>query len=171
MIGKLFIDSAIKRLAYYKELGDKTFAQLNEDDFDFVAGEECNSIGIIIQHLSGNMLSRWTDFLTTDGEKPWRQRDAEFEKSALTKEQLLTLWEKGCDCFFEALRNLKPKELKKIITIRHEPLSVIDAINRNVIHFAYHVGQIIFVAKILKGHAWQNLSMPKRPASRYISEK
>jgi Protein of unknown function (DUF1572) len=165
MIGQLFLESAIKRLTYYKELGDKTFAQLDEDGFNFFAGEECNSIGIIIQHLSGNLLSRWTDFLTTDGEKPWRQRDSEFEKSALTKEQLLTLWEKGYDCFFDSLNNLKPKDLKKIITIRNEPLSAVDAINQGLAHYAYHVGQIIFIAKMLKADKWRNLSMPKSPGS------
>lgn len=162
MTGQLFLESSVKRFAYYKELGDKTFARLDEDDFNFIAAEECNSIGIIIQHLAGNLLSRWTDFLTTDGEKAWRQRDAEFEKSALSKEQLLALWEKGNDCFFEAMHKLGPKDLKKIITIRGEPLTVTDAINRSTTHYSYHVGQIIFIAKIIKNTEWQSLSIPRK---------
>ncbi len=166
MAKKLYLKSVIKRFKFYKDLGDKTFEQLHEDDFDFVPAEECNSIGIIIQHMSGNMLSRFTDFLTTDGEKEWRQRDAEFEKSGLTKEQLIDLWEKGWSCVLETMDELTSKDLKKTITIREEPLSVIDAINRQLAHYAYHVGQIIYVGKILRNKEWKNLSMPKnKPAS------
>jgi hypothetical protein len=163
---KIFLQSVIKRLGYYKELGDKTFAQLDEQDFHFIPGEECNTIAVIIQHLNGNMLSRWTDFLTTDGEKEWRQRDAEFEKSGLVKEQLISLWEKGWNCAFETLKDLKPRDLKKTVTIRSEPMSVVDAINRNLAHCAYHVGQIIYAAKIIRNKDWKNLSMPKsKPSS------
>ncbi len=161
MAKKLFLKSVIKRLEYYKDLGDKTFEQMTEDDFDFFPAEESNSIGIIIQHIHGNMLSRWTDFLTSDGEKEWRQRDAEFEKSGLTRAQLVDLWEEGWSCVFNALNDLKPKDLKKTITIRSEPLSVIDAINRQLAHYPYHVGQIIYVAKIIKNKSWKTLSIPK----------
>ncbi|MEO6330293.1 MAG: DUF1572 family protein [Ginsengibacter sp.] len=162
MAGKDFIESSNNYFKYYKSLADRAFEQMHEDDFDFIPAEGCNSIAIIIQHLCGNLLSRWTGFLYSDGEKPWRQRDAEFEKSALTKEQLLNLWEAACNCTFEALDDLKSKDLKKIITIRGEPLSVVDAINRNLNHYAYHVGQIIFAAKIIKNKNWKNLSMPKK---------
>ncbi len=161
MAKKLFLKSAIKRLEYYKDLGDKTFEQMTEDDFNFFPAKESNSIGIIIQHMHGNMLSRWTDFLTSDGEKEWRQRDAEFEKSGLTKMQLIGLWEEGWNCVFHALNDLKPKDLKNTITIRSEPLSVIDAINRLLAHNAYHVGQIIYAAKIIKNKSWKTLSIPK----------
>ena len=161
MAKKLYLKSAIKRLEYYKDLGDKTFEQMTEDDFNFFPSEESNSIAIIIQHLHGNMLSRWTDFLTSDGEKKWRNRNAEFEKSGLTKMQLIHLWEEGWRCVFDALNDLKPKDLKKIITIRSEPLSVIDAINRQLAHYPYHVGQIIYAAKIIKNKNWKNLSVPK----------
>ncbi len=164
MAKKLFLKSAIKRLEYYKDLGDKTFEQLSEDDFNFFPSEESNSIAIIIQHMHGNMLSRWTDFLTSDGEKEWRKRDAEFEKSGLTKMQLIQLWEEGWSCVFDALNDLKPKDLKKNITIRSEPLSVVDAVNRQLAHYPYHVGQIIYAAKIIKNESWKNLSIPK-PAS------
>jgi len=160
-IGKIFLESAIKRLNYYKELGGKTFAQLNEDDFHFTPADECNNIAIIIQHMHGNMLSRWTDFLNTDGEKEWRKRDAEFEDQNFNKEKLLTLWEDGWQCFFTAVKPLSEDDLAKIIYIRNEPLSVTDAINRQLAHYPYHVGQIIYVAKIVKNKDWQNLSVPK----------
>ncbi len=159
--GKEFLDTAIRRLKYYKDLGDKTFVQLNDWDFHYQPNEESNSIAIIIQHMTGNMLSRWTNFLTEDGEKEWRQRDAEFEKSGLTKMQLIHLWEEGWGCVFDALNDLKPKDLKKTITIRSEPLSVIDAINRQLAHYTYHIGQIIYAAKIIKNKNWKNLSIPK----------
>jgi hypothetical protein len=162
MSNKKILKSAIKYFTYYKHLGDKTFEQLHADDFDFSPGEESNSIAIIIQHLAGNMLSRWSDLLNSDGEKPWRQRDAEFEKSALSKEQLLDLWEKGWTCVFEALNDLKPKDLDKTITIRNEPLLVIDVINRQLAHYAYHVGQMIYAAKIIKNKDWKTLSIPKK---------
>jgi hypothetical protein len=161
MAKKLYLKSVLMRFKFYKDLADKTFEQLHEHDFDFVPAEECNSVGIIIQHLSGNMLSRWTDFLTTDGEKEWRRRDAEFEKSGLTKDQLLELWEKAWICAFDGLKDLKPKDLKKTITIRNEPLLVVDAINRQLAHCAYHVGQIIYDGKIIRNKHWINLSMPR----------
>ena len=156
-----YLESAIKRSAYYKSLGDKTFAQLSDDDFHFVPSDESNSIAIIIQHIHGNMLSRWIDFLTSDGEKEWRKRDAEFEEQNFNKEQLIGLWEDGWKCFLDVLRSLSDADLEKTVHIRTEPLSVIDAINRQLAHYPYHVGQIIYVAKILKNKDWQNLSVPK----------
>lgn len=160
-IGSSFLQSAIKRLSYYKELGDKTFAQLNDADLHFQPNEESNSIAIIIQHTAGNMLSRWTDFLTTDGEKKWRNRDTEFEEQHLTKQQLLDLWQKGWDCCLGTLTSLTEEDLLKTIYIRNEGLLAIDAINRQLAHYPYHVGQIIFLAKIIKNNDWQNLSIAK----------
>jgi hypothetical protein len=157
----LFLSSAIRRLVYHKELGDKTFAQLTDNDFHFLPSGMSNSIAIIIQHMHGNMLSRWTDFLTSDGEKEWRKRDAEFEEQKLNKEQLLTLWEEGWNCFLDALNSLSAADLEKIIYIRSEPLSVVDAINRQLAHYPYHVGQIIYIGKFIKNKDWQNLSIPK----------
>lgn len=161
MIAEIFLKSAVKRLIYYKELGDKTFAQLSNNDFHFTPSDESNSIAIIIQHMHGNMLSRWTDFLTSDGEKEWRQRDAEFEEQNLNKEQLINRWEEGWKCFLNALQSLSESDLEKIIYIRNEPLSVVDAINRQLAHYPYHVGQIIYAARIIKNKDWQNLSIPK----------
>ncbi len=167
--GKEFLQTAIRRLKYYKDLGDKTFEQLNEWDFHYQPNDESNSIAVIIQHMAGNMLSRWTNFLTEDGEKEWRQRDDEFEVHTYNKQQLLELWEKGWACFLTAVEALKKKDLKKTVTIRNEPLTVIDAINRQLAHYPYHVGQLIFLAKIIKNKSWTNLSIPKGDSQVYNS--
>lgn len=160
-IGTSFLESAIKRLSYYKELGDKTFEQLNEDDLHFKPNAESNSIAVIIKHVAGNMLSRWTDFLNTDGEKEWRNRDVEFEEQLHTKQQLLDLWQKGWDCCLTSINSLTEDDLTKTIYIRSEHLLVVDAINRQLAHYPYHVGQIIYLAKIIKNNSWQNLSIAK----------
>ncbi len=167
---KIFLPSAIKRLLYYKDLGDKTFAQLTDDDFHFIPAEECNSIAIIIQHMNGNMLSRWTNFLNEDGEKEWRERDKEFVDQNFTKEQLLTLWEEGWNCFLNAVKFLSDNELEKTIYIRSQPLSFIDAFYRQFAHYPYHVGQIIYTAKILKNKNWQNLSVARGRSTEYTNE-
>lgn len=168
-IGKDYLETSIRRLKYYKDLGDKTFVQLNEWDFHYQPNDESNSIATIIQHLAGNMLSRWTNFLTEDGEKEWRKRDEEFEVHQYTKQQLTDLWEKGWTCFLDTLSALKKKDLKKTVTIRQEELTVIDAINRQLAHYPYHIGQIIFLAKIIKNKNWQNLSIPKGDSKAYNS--
>ena len=149
-LGNEFLQSAAKRSKYYKELGDKTFDQLADTDFHFQPNEESNSIAIIIQHMAGNMLSRWTDFLTTDGEKEWRNRDAEFEEQNRSRQQLIDHWEKGWDCFSGALTSLTEDDLLKTIYIRNEGLSVVDAINRQLAHYPYHVGQIIYIGRMIK---------------------
>ncbi len=169
-VGNVFLPSVIKRLSYYKELGDKTFEQLNDADFHYQPNEESNNIALIIQHVAGNMLSRWTDFLTTDGEKDWRNRDVEFEEQNLTKQQLIALWQKGWDGCLGTLKSLNGEDLLKTIFIRSEALFVIDAINRQLAHYPYHVGQIIFLAKIIKNEQWQNLSIAKRQSEQYIQQ-
>lgn len=160
-LGKDYLASINKRFKYYKELGEKTFDQLNDWDFHYQPNEESNSIAIIIRHMVGNMLSRWTNFLNEDGEKEWRDRDNEFEVVDMTKQQLVEYWKKGWDCVFETLENLKKKDLKKTIYIREEPHSVIDAINRQLAHYPYHIGQIIHIAKTIKGKKFKNLSIAK----------
>ncbi len=172
--GKEYLQTVIRRLKYYKDLGDKTFEQLNDWDFHYQPNEESNSIAIIIQHLTGNMLSRWTNFLKEDGEKEWRNRDAEFatkgsfgETGQQSKKELLDVWEKGWACFLEALASLKKKDLKKNITIRNEKLTVVDAINRQLAHYPYHIGQIIYIAKIIRSKGWKNLSIPKGQSQVY----
>jgi hypothetical protein len=165
-----FLQSAVKRLSYYKELGDKSFAQLTDADFNYQPNEASNSIAIIIQHMAGNMLSRWTDFLTTDGEKEWRNRDTEFEEQQLTRQQLLSLWEKGWACCLQAIASLTEEELGKNIYIRNEGLTVVDAINRQLAHYPYHVGQIVYIGRMLKNEQWQNLSIPKGQSEEFNKE-
>ncbi len=169
-IEKSFLQSAIKRLSYYKELGDKTFAQLTDADFHYQPNEASNSIAIIIQHTAGNMLSRWTDFLTSDGEKEWRNRDTEFEEQHLSKQQLIEFWEKGWQCLLDALNALTEDDLLKTIYIRSEGLLVVDAVNRQLAHYPYHVGQIIYVAKIITSNNWQNLSIAKGNSSQFNNQ-
>ena len=119
------------------------------------------SIAVIIGHMAGNMLSRWTNFLTEDGEKAWRDRDGEFQEPALDRAALIARWEKGWDCYLTTLRSLKEDDLLRTITIRSEPLSVVDAINRQLAHYPYHVGQIVYLARLLKGDGWKSLSIPR----------
>jgi len=160
-LGTAYLESAIKRFLTYKVLGDMTFAQLEEKDFYYSPGESSNSIAVIIQHMHGNMISRWTNFLTEDGEKPGRNRDEEFSPPSYSREQLISLWEEGWRCLIETLRSLKDDDLLKTITIRHEPLIVIDAINRQLAHYPHHVGQIVYVGKMILDQNWQSLSIPK----------
>ena len=136
--------------------------QLTDEQFLIRGDESVNSIALIVHHLSGNMLSRWTDFLTTDGEKPWRRRDAEFEESYPDRKAMMEAWEKGWKCLFDALDTLKPEDLGKEVYIRKEGQTVLDAIQRQLAHYSYHIGQIVFQAKILKGEAFQSLTIPKR---------
>ena len=160
--GGIFLQSAIRRFSDYKKLGEKTFDQLIEDDMHFSPNPECNSIAVIIQHLHGNILSRWTNFLTEDGEKAWRKRDEEFEPQESSKEQLLAIWNEAWKVLFLTLESLSADDLNRIVTIRKEPLSVIDAINRQIAHYSYHVGQIVYLGKLIKGKDWQTLSIPKK---------
>ena len=160
-IGATYLDSAIKRFLTYKTLGDMTFAQLEEKDYFFQPSEQSNSIAVIIQHLHGNMLSRWTDFLTTDGEKEGRNRDEEFTPPTCTAKELVALWEKGWRCLIDTLTSLREEDLLKTITIRHEPLIVIDAINRQLAHYPHHVGQIVYLGKMIRDQHWRSLSISK----------
>lgn len=169
-ISNLFLQSAIKRLGYYKDLGDKTIAQLSGSEFHFQPNSESNNMAIIIQHMAGNMLSRWTDFLTTDGEKSWRNRDAEFEDQGLDKDELVALWNTGWDCLFKTLQGLSEDDLHAKIQIRSEELSVVDAINRQLTHYPYHVGQMIYLGKIIRNGEWKNLSIAKGNSEQFNME-
>jgi hypothetical protein len=170
-LANIFLESSLQRLSYYKELGDKTFAVLNTEDLHIAPNQESNSIAVIIQHLSGNMLSRWTDFLTTDGEKEWRQRDTEFEIKAASKKELIEMWEKGWDCCLGAISSLQEDDLIKTIYIRGEALSVVDAINRQLAHYPYHVGQIVYIGKMIQNEQWQSLSIPRNESSDYNNKR
>jgi hypothetical protein len=166
-----FLSSSIKQFEYYKSLGDKTFMQLTNDDIHTTFKEHTNSISIIVKHLVGNMLSRWTNFLTEDGEKEWRHRDTEFEDTFTSKNELITSWNKGWDCLFEALSPLETEDLERIIYIRNQGHSITEAINRQLAHYAYHVGQIVFLGTLIKGKHWTSLSIPKGNSTNYNQEK
>jgi hypothetical protein len=168
---KDYLNSVKKQFEYYKMLGDKTFSQLSEDDFFWQFNEESNSIAMIVKHLNGNMLSRWTEFLTTDGEKEWRSRDAEFENDVTNKDVVLTQWNDGWQCLFDALNSLTDSDLERIIYIRNMGHSVIEAINRQLAHYPYHVGQIVFIGKMLTDNQWQSLSIPRGNSNAYNAEK
>ncbi|HAI82365.1 MAG TPA: hypothetical protein DCL43_01760 [Chitinophagaceae bacterium] len=155
-----FLADSIKRFEYYKTLGDKTFEQLTSEQCFYQPNEQSNSIAIIVQHLYGNMLSRWTNFLTEDGEKNWRKRDAEFEPMLSSKEDVISFWNEGWKVFLDTLKTLKEDDLQKTITIRNEPLLVYDAILRQLAHYPYHVGQIVYIAKLVTTD-FKSLSIPK----------
>lgn len=156
-----FLITAKKQFLYYKTLGEKTINLLDQDKLNWKPNEESNSIANIIQHLSGNMLSRWTDFLNSDGEKTWRNRDGEFEDFFHSKEALLLLWEKGWNCLFDALNGISEIDFDKKITIRYEVHSLQDAIHRQLAHYPYHIGQIVYIGKLLLDKQWNSLSIPK----------
>ncbi|MEO6405169.1 MAG: DUF1572 family protein [Ferruginibacter sp.] len=150
-----------KQFEQYKLLAEKAMAQMPDEQLSWQYDEDVNSIAIIIKHMWGNMLSRWTDFLTSDGEKEWRQRDAEFENDITTREELMSKWNEGWSCFFNALNSLKAKDLSKEVFIRNERHTVTEAILRQLAHYSYHVGQIVYIARMLNGEHWTSLSIPK----------
>lgn len=164
-----FLESAIQRFKEYKTLGEKTFAQLDDEDLLFSPNSVSNSIAVIIQHLHGNMVSRWTNFLTEDGEKEGRNRDEEFKEPTSSKQELMNKWEEGWKVFLDTLELLKEEDLDKTITIRMQPLNVVDAINRQMGHYSYHVGQIVYLGRWIKGEEWKSLSITKG-ASRKFNE-
>lgn len=146
-------------------------AQLEDSQLTWQPNEESNSIAIIVKHMWGNMLSRWTDFLTTDGEKPWRQRDAEFDNDLNDREALLQKWEEGWKCLFDALGSITDDDLERIVYIRNEGHTVLEAINRQIAHYSCHVGQIVYLAKMLKNDAWKSLSIPRNKSKDYNADK
>ena len=166
-----FLESAIKQFVYYKSLGEKTFSQLQDDKLFWQYNTESNSIATIVKHLWGNMLSRWTDFLTSDGEKEWRNRDAEFENDIATKEDLLNKWNEGWSCLFNALNSLTEEDLTKLIYIRNQGQTVVEAINRQLCHYSYHVGKMVFIGKMICNEQWASLSIPKGNSVLYNQDK
>ncbi|MCH2032637.1 MAG: DUF1572 domain-containing protein [Tenacibaculum sp.] len=166
-----YLNSARKQFEYYKSLGDKTFQQLTEEQIFWHPNEENNSVAIIVKHIAGNMLSRWTNFLTEDGEKEWRNRDKEFINSFETKEDVIAYWEEGWNCLFNAINPLITEDSERIIYIRNQGHTVTEAINRQLCHYAYHVGQIVFLGKILLDSNWKSLSIPKGQSTDYNKDK
>ena len=166
-----YLESTKKQFLYYKTLGEKAMEQLEPEQLFISINEDTNSIATIIKHLSGNMISRWTEFMTTDGEKEWRNRDTEFDPLSKDKEAVFDTWNKGWSCLFDALNELSNEQLSEIIYIRNEGHTVIEAINRQLAHYPYHVGQIVFYAKMLKKSEWVSLSIPKNKSINYNTAK
>ena len=156
-----YLDNVKFEFLKLKSLGDKTFTQVSDGDILWKPGETDNPVALIVKHLVGNMLSRWTQFLTQDGEKPWRDRDTEFERPYTSKTEMIAQWEKGWQCLFDSLGSLGPEDFAARVKIRGEEHSLIAAINRQLAHCAYHVGQIVYLGKAVKGAEWISLSIPK----------
>ena len=165
-----YLESVKKQFEYYKLLGEKTFARLSDEQLFWNYNEESNSIGNIVNHLHGNMLSRWTNFLTTDGEKEWRNRDVEFENEINTKGLLIERWNAGWECLFHALNSITENDLKKEIFIRNQGHSITEAINRQLAHYPYHIGQIVFIGKMC-AEKWDSLSIPRGNSKAFNEQK
>jgi hypothetical protein len=174
-LGKHYLEDSIASLRAYKKLAEKALHQLNEDEFFIMLDEEANIIAVIMKHMAGNMFSRWTDFLTSDGEKPDRHRDMEFVIEPKTsKDDVLAYWEQGWQRVFEALEPLSAEDLGKKVLIRGEEHTVIQAINRQLMHYANHIGQIVFLAKHFRSAEWKSLSIPRNRSAEfntYLAEK
>lgn len=166
-----YLSSVKKQFEYYKMLGEKTFAQLSDEQIFWQANPESNSIATIVKHLWGNMLSRWTDFLTSDGEKEWRNREAEFENDIASREELMAKWNEGWQCLFDALDPLTESDLEREIFIRNQGHTVVEAINRQLAHYPYHIGQIVFIGKMVCDDRWVSLSIPRGNSKAYNAEK
>jgi len=166
-----YLESVRKQFEYYKILGERTFDQLEDEDLFWQFNPESNSIAITVKHISGNMISRWTDFLTTDGEKEWRNREDEFEASIKTRVELVIAWNKGWNCLFEALDSVNENNFETVIYIRNMGHTVIEAVNRQLAHYSYHIGQIVYIGRMIRGTEWKSLSVPKGGSEAYNAEK
>ncbi|MRX72827.1 DUF1572 domain-containing protein [Bacillus lacus] len=167
-IGKEYLRIIIERFENVKSLGDAAINQLSEEDIHWTQNRESNSVAVIVKHLNGNMISRWTDFLISDGEKDNRNRDEEFLDASFSKSDVMNMWEKGWQVLIETLLNLEEEDLLKSIYIRGEKHLVLEAIERQMAHYAYHVGQIVFIGKQVKGSSWESLSIPKGNSEEYL---
>lgn len=167
----MHIQNMLKLFGYYKSLGEQTMAVLSDEELHLEPVAGGNSVSIIVKHLWGNMLSRWTNFLTEDGEKDWRDRDGEFLSTIKTREELMKKWEEGWKCLFGALETLTEDDLNKTVYIRNEGHSVEDAICRQLAHYSYHIGQIVYLGKMIKDEEWVSLSIPKNASESYNAEK
>ncbi|MEM9648680.1 MAG: DUF1572 family protein [Bacteroidota bacterium] len=156
-----YIKSVCFEFDRYKSMGEKTFAQLTDEEIHWKYTDTDNSIAIIVKHMVGNMLSRWTNFLTEDGEKTWRNREMEFEAPYTSKSEMLVAWKRGWDCLFEALDGINKSNFNTKVKIRNQEHSIIEAVNRQLAHYSSHVGQLVFLGKMIKGKDWTSLSIPK----------
>jgi len=159
---------AVKAMRAYKKLAEKAIAQLKDEEFFVTLDEEANSVAVVMKHIAGNAISRWTDFLTSDGEKPDRHRDMEFVIEAqTTKDDVLAYWERGWKCVFDAIEPLTPADFEKTVLIRGETHTIVQAINRQLMHYAYHIGQIVFLAKHFRSAEWTSLSIPRNRSAEF----
>jgi hypothetical protein len=163
-----YFEDAVSSFKAYKKLADKAIAQLNDDEFFVTLDEEANSVAVVMKHMAGNMFSRWTNFLTSDGEKPDRNRDMEFViEASTTKADVLDYWERGWACVFAAIEPLTPEDFEKTVTIRGEKHTIVMALNRQMTHYAYHIGQIVFLAKHFRSAQWKSLSIPRNKSAEF----
>lgn len=167
----MYLEAIKKQFLYYQSLGAKTFDQIPSDKIHWQYNTESNSIAIIVKHMVGNMLSRWTNFQTEDGEKEWRNRDNEFEDTYTSKEEMMNEWKKGWQCLFDAIATLKEDNLNDLIYIRNQGHTVSEAINRQLAHYSYHIGQIVFIGRMIQNEQWKSLSIPKNASKMYNKEK
>lgn len=165
-----FLTSAIKEFQRYRSLGEKAMAQIPDEKLFWQYNPESNSVAVIVKHMAGNMLSRWTDIFDTDGEKEWRNRDAEFENDIKSREELMVAWNKGWDKVFETMGALDESDLERVIYIRGEAHTVIEAIHRQLAHYPSHVGQIIYIGKMVADAAWTSLSIPRKGSDQFNRE-
>lgn len=168
---KSYLPSTLKQLQYYKSLAERAMRQVPEEKLFYMYNDDSNSIAVIVKHLWGNMLSRFTDFMTSDGEKEWRERDAEFENDLKDVNELWEKWEAGWKVVFEAVEPLKEEDLEKWVYIRNEGHTVIEALNRQMAHYAYHVGQIVYRCKMLTPEPWQSLTIPRGESKSFNAKK
>jgi hypothetical protein len=166
-----YLENVKKQFEFYKTLGEKTFDQLEDKDLFWQYDQESNSIAIIVNHLWGNMLSRWTDFLNSDGEKEWRKRDLEFENVIRSREELMEKWNEGWECLFSALDSINKDNFHQEIFIRNQSHSVLEAINRQYGHYVYHIGQIVYIGKMIRSENWRSLSIPKGQSADFNKQK
>ena len=170
-LAKHYLEDAVGNFRAYKKLAEKAFDQLNDDEFFKTLDQEGNSIAVIMKHIAGNSLSRWTDFLTSDGEKANRNRDMEFViESGTDKKQVLEYWERGWECLFSTLESLRPEDFERKVMIRSQEHTIIQAINRQLTHYAYHIGQIVFLAKHFRATDWQSLSIPRNKSATFNAQ-
>ena len=163
-----YLDDSRSAMRAYKKLAEKAIAQLKDEEFFATLDDESNSVAVIMKHMAGNMISRWTDFLTSDGEKPDRNRDMEFViEPSTTKFEVVAYWNRGWQCVFDALEPLRPEDCEKTVTIRGETHTIVQALNRQLMHYAYHIGQIVFLAKHFRSAEWNSLSIPRNRSAQF----
>ncbi len=166
-----YLENITNQFQYYQSLGEKTFDQLDEQDLFWQFNEQSNSIAIIVNHLWGNMRSRWTNFLTEDGEKEWRNRELEFEQTIKSKQDVQKKWKEGWDCLFQAINSINENNFNTKIYIRSQAHTIPEAINRQLAHYAYHIGQMVFIGRMIKGENWTSLSIPKGKSAEFNQNK